>query len=116
MAGGHGNRGQKTLRPPDMQLRWPNDRNPWSVKAVARISDGRIVSATGTSAIPQFTARDAARNRIDQVPDHRGKRRDMDVEVFAPPPPAIGRVLSVESTLKVGQREWSIPNRILMSV
>jgi hypothetical protein len=42
------------------------------------------------------------------VPDHRGEPRQANSELFAAPPAEIGHILSAESTLKMGRREWPI--------
>ena len=41
-----------------------------------------------------------------EIPDHRGEPRLPHLELFGMPPPEIGRILSVESTLKAGGRVY----------
>jgi hypothetical protein len=52
---------------------------------------------------------------LPDLPDHRSMARTPEYELFAEAPPQIGKVVSVESTLKAGRRELPIQTRVLMA-
>lgn len=65
---------------------------------------------------PAATAQQAVVSPFEGVTDHRGEPRPPDRELFAAPPPEIGRVLSAESTLPAGKGEYPLALRLFVIV
>jgi hypothetical protein len=57
-----------------------------------------------------------AAQAMEKVPDHSGFKRPPDSELFAPPPPEIGQVLSAGSTLRINQVALLFRNRVVLAL
>jgi hypothetical protein len=59
---------------------------------------------------------DVAAQAMERVPDHSGFKRSPNCELFAPPPPEIGQVLSAGSTLRRNQAALPFRKRVALTL
>src|SRR5262249_2569061 len=68
------------------------------------------------SSMLEYQSRTVDSRALNELPDHSGQRRSVEMEFFAEPPAEIGKIKSAESTLKPGRESMPFPLRLLLSI